>query len=175
MRSFTLPAEVLEAARTQTDESLGDLSRRSPVLVVFLRHCGCTFAREALGDIAAQRAAITAHGATIVVVHMQTDDEARELFSRYGLADILRISDPQQTLYQAFDLARGSLWQVAGPRMWWRAVGSLLKGHLAGIPNADVFQLPGAFLIHNGQIVNAFRAENSSDRPDYARLARCDR
>src|SRR4051812_39952951 len=99
MNSPALFPEVLESARTQTGESLGDLSGKSPVLVVFLRHCGCTFAREALADIAAQRAAITASGTNIVVVHMQTDEEARELFSRYGLADVLRISDPQQTLY----------------------------------------------------------------------------
>lgn len=173
MNSSTLPAEVLQSARTQTGESLGELSGKSPVLVVFLRHCGCTFAREALADISAQRAAITAAGTAIVVVHMQTDDEARDLFSRYGLSDVLRISDPQQTLYQAFEVARGSLWQVAGPGMWWRAVGSLLKGHLIGVPNADVFQLPGAFLIHNGQIINAFRGKNSSDRPDYTQLAQC--
>lgn len=175
MHSSASFSEVIESARTQTGESLGDLSRKSPVLVVFLRHCGCTFAREALADVAAQRVAITASGTDIVVVHMQTDDEARELFSRYGLADILRISDPQQTLYQAFEVVRGSLWQVAGPGMWWRAVGSLMKGHLIGVPKADVFQLPGAFLIHNGQIVNAFRGKNSSDRPDYTQLAQCAR
>lgn len=175
MSSLTLPAAVIESARTQTGESLGELSRNSPVLVVFLRHCGCTFAREALADVAEQRETITASGTNIVVVHMQTDDEARELFSRYGLADVLRISDPQQTLYQAFEVARGSLWQVAGPGMWWRAVTSLWKGHLIGIPNADVFQLPGAFLIHNGLIVNAFRGKNSSDRPDYTQLAQCAR
>ncbi len=165
-----LSTELLDSVRTQTGESLGELSRKSPVLVVLLRHCGCTFAREALADVAVRRAAITATGTNIVVVHMQSDSEANELFTRYGLADVLRISDPQQTLYQAFEVARGTMWQVAGPGMWWRAIGSLLKGHLPGIPNSDVFQLPGAFLIHNGQIVNAFRGKKSSDRPDYVEL-----
>lgn len=167
--------DLLNSARTQSGESLGELSRRSPVLVVFLRHCGCTFAREALADVAAKRTAIRATGTQIVVVHMQKEAEANELFARYGLADVLRISDEQQALYRGFEVARGTFWQVAGPRMWWRAVKSLLKGNLAGVPNADVFQLPGAFLLHNGQIVNAFRGKLSSERPDYLQLAQCNR
>jgi hypothetical protein len=170
----SLPADVLDAARTQSGESLGELSRKSPVLVVFLRHCGCTFAREALADVAAQRAAITACGTRIVVVHMQTEDDARSLFARYGLSDILRISDPEQKLYQAFELQRGSFWQVAGPGMWGRAVASIVKGNWFGVPSADVFQLPGAFLLRDGQIVNEFRGRVSSDRPNYQEVAKCD-
>lgn len=175
MNSATIPTDPIESAQTQTGESLGALSRKSPVLVVFLRHCGCTFARQALGDVAARRAAITAAGTNIVVVHMHTAAAADTLFAKYGLADVLRISDPQQTFYQAFELHRGTLWQVAGPVNWWRALTSVLSGHLAGIPTADVFQLPGAFLIHNGQIVNAFRGKNSSDKPNYSDLATCPR
>ena len=171
MSTTALPSELLDASRTQSGESLGELSRRSPVLVVFLRHCGCTFAREALDDVARQRAAITAAGVQIVVVHMQTEEEARVLFTRYGLADVLRISDPEQKLYQAFELQRGSYWQVMGPKSILRAIVSLGKGHMAAVPTADIFQLPGAFLIENGQMLNAFRAQTSSDRPDYAEIA----
>lgn len=171
MTGTALPAQLLEASRTQTGESLSELSRKSPVLVVFLRHCGCTFAREALDDVARQRAAIAAAGVPIVVVHMQTDEEARALFTRYGLADVMRISDPDQKLYQAFELQRGSFWQVMGPKSVLRAFASLGKGHLAAVPTADIFQLPGAFLIANGEIINAFRAQTSSDRPDYASIA----
>ena len=171
MTGTQLSPEFLDSIRTQTGETLGELSRSSPVLVVFLRHCGCTFAREALADVASHRQAIQQSGAGIVIVHMQTDEDAGNLLTRYGLADLPRISDPDQKVYQAFELKRGSLWQVAGPGMWWRAVQSLFKGNLAGIPNADVYQLPGAFLVHHGQIVNAFRGRSSSDRPDYCELA----
>ena len=168
-----LATECLESAKTQSGASLADLSRKGPVLVVFLRHCGCTFARQSLGDVAAHRAAIEAAGITIVIVHMQSDVEAQQLLTRYQLSDVPRIADPQQTLYQSFELQRGTLWQVAGPVNWWRAITSMMSGHLASVPSADIFQLPGAFLIHNGQIINAFRARNSSDQPDYAELTRC--
>ncbi|MDB5334757.1 MAG: AhpC/TSA family protein [Planctomycetaceae bacterium] len=173
MTSATLPADVLNALRTQTGESLDELSRKSPVLVVFLRHCACTFAREALDDVARQRAAITASGTTIVLVHMQTDAEAQALFTRYKLGDLPRISDPEQKLYQAFDLQRGSVWQVMGPANVLPAIASIFRGNGSAIPNSDIFQLPGAFLMRDGQVVNAFRATRSSERPDYAVLAGC--
>jgi hypothetical protein len=175
MSSTTLPADLIDSFRTQTGESLGDLSRKSPVLVVFLRHCGCTFAREALDDVAHQKAAITSAGASIVIVHMQTEAEAQALFTRYQLGDLPRISDPEQKLYQAFELQRGSMWQVMGPVNVFRAFESLFKGNLSAIPTADIFQLPGAFLIQDGKIVNAFRGTRSSERPDYAELAQCQR
>ncbi len=173
MTTRTLPAELLNSARTQTGESLGELSRKAPVLVVFLRHCGCTFAREALDDVARQREAITRSGTQIVLVHMQTDADAEKLFARYKLGDVPRISDPEQKLYQAFELQRGSFWQVMGPANVWPAIRSIFKGHLSAIPNSDIFQLPGTFLIRDGQIVKAFRATRSSERPDYQDVAGC--
>jgi len=175
MTTTSLPADLLNSLRTQTGESLDELSRKSPVLVVFLRHCGCTFAREALDDVAQQRAAITAAGTNIVLVHMQTEADAKELFTRYKLGDLPRISDPEQKLYQAFELQRGTYWQVMGLGNVFPAIRSILRGNLSAIPNSDIFQLPGAFLIRDGQIVNAFRATRSSERPDYKEVAGCPR
>ena len=42
-------------ARTDQGSTVETLSRQRPVLLVFLRHAGCTFCREALADLAAQR------------------------------------------------------------------------------------------------------------------------
>lgn len=175
MTTATLPADLLDSMRTQSGASLGELSRKSPVLVVFLRHCGCTFAREALDDVARLRSTIESSGTSIVFVHMQTEAEAQALFARYKLVDLPRISDPEQKLYQAFDLQRGSAWQVMGPANVLPAIGSIFRGNLSAIPTADIFQLPGAFLIRDGQIINAFRARRSSERPDYAVVASCKR
>ena len=175
MTATALPTDLLISLRTQTGESLDEMSRNSSVLVVFLRHCGCTFAREALDDVAQQRAAIAAAGTKIVLVHMQTDADAQALFTRYKLGDLPRISDPEQKLYQAFELQRGSLWQVMGLSNVLPAIRSIFRGNLSAIPNSDIFQLPGAFLIRDGKIVNAFRAARSSERPDYQEVAGCPR
>ncbi|MFN0056480.1 MAG: SelL-related redox protein [Planctomycetales bacterium] len=166
-----MPSTALNQARTHTGESLDALSHRAPQLVVFLRHSGCTFCRQALADLARDRAAITAAGTGLVLVHMQSDADAKTLFAAYGLDDVPRISDPDRRLYEAFDLQVASLSQVAGPQVWLAGLKSLLSGHLPGIPSANVFQLPGAFLVHKGQILRAFRGQSSAEHPDYCELA----
>jgi peroxiredoxin len=163
-----LPPDVV----SQHGLALDDLSRASPVLAVCLRHSGCTFCRQALSDLQRDRAAIEGAGTTIVLVHMLSDADAAAMFARYGLDDLPRFSDPERRLYAALGLERGSTWRVMGPQMWGRAIGSLLSGHGFGIPKGDVHQMPGAFLLHDGRIVAAFRHAGSGDRPDYCELAR---
>ena len=57
-----------------------------PALVVFLRSFGCTFSREAIGDLAAARAEIEAAGASIVFVHGGTREKAEAWFAKYGMS-----------------------------------------------------------------------------------------
>ncbi|HUG89313.1 MAG TPA: peroxiredoxin-like family protein [Planctomycetaceae bacterium] len=168
------PDTALEAAVTQTGRSLAELSRASPLLVVFLRHGGCPFCRESLADVAAKRTAIEGSGVTIVLVHLMSDEQARELFARYGLDDVPRISDPDRRLYAAFELQRGGVGDVIGPRVWWRGFQTaILSGHLFGKPAGDVFQLPGAFLLVDGRIVRAHRGRTSADVPNLDDLTSC--
>lgn len=162
-------------AVTNRGVSLADLSRQSPVLVVFLRHGGCPFCRETLAQLAEKRSAIEAAGSQIVLVHMMPDETARRLFEKYGLDDCDRISDPDQGLYRTFGLKRGSSAQVMGPKTWWRGFKTVvLSGHLPGRPVGDIYQLPGAFLLVDGKIVRGYRPEDSADQPDYTDLAACE-
>jgi hypothetical protein len=164
--------QILERAVDQNGANLAELSHAKPRLVVFLRHGGCTFCRQALADLARDRVKIEQSGTGIVLVHMETDAAAAALFATYNLADVPRISDPERQIYEAFELHRGSLAQVAGPAVWWKGFVSLLTGSLPGRPTSDVFQLPGTFLVQDGKIMKAFRNENSADRPDYCDVAK---
>ena len=112
-------------------------------------------------------------GARIVLVHMIEDDsEAEMFFARYRLHDVPRISDPDQDVYRRFGLARGSLSQVMGLGVWWPGFKSIfLRGHVPGKPVGDIFQLPGAFLLENGQVVREFKSQNSVEHPDYVKFA----
>jgi peroxiredoxin len=168
---LALDPTALYEAHTQHGDNLERLSERQPQLVVFLRHSGCTFCKQTLDDLSKNRQTIAAAGVGIVLVHMQNDADAASLFARYGLADVPRISDPERKLYRAFDLKQGSTWQVAGPDVWLPGLGALLTGHVPGIPSADVFQMPGTFLVHHGKIVRAFRSRTSAERPDYCEIA----
>lgn len=165
---------ALATARTHEGQSLLDLSIQRPQLVIFLRHLGCTFCRETLADVAAKRAQIHAQGVGIVLIHMSDDALARDTFARYGLRDdIARVSDPRKSLHQLFGLSRGSLTQLFGPRVALRGfVAAILDRHFMGALQGDGFQMPGAFLLHHGKVIRAFRHEDAADRPDYCELAR---
>lgn len=167
----TIDPAILEEARTQAGQSLAELSRERPQLVVFLRHIGCTFCRQALGDLAKQRATISASGTGIVVVHMESEALAAGLFERYGMGDVPRISDPQRRLYEAAGVPRGNLLQVAGPDVWLPGLASLLTGHIPTVPTSDVFQLPGAILLKDGKVLRSFYSKTSAERADYCALA----
>ncbi|MGL4460903.1 MAG: SelL-related redox protein [Planctomycetia bacterium] len=167
-------AEAAAASHTQTGVSLVDLSRERPALVVFLRHAGCTYCREALADLAERRAAIEAGGATVVLVHMTDEPFAAAFFKNYGLDDLPRISDPTCRLYRAFGLKRGT-WKsfVGGPSLG-RAYEAFVKGgHGVGLMAGDGLRMPGVFLFQDGRIVREFRHEYAGDRPDYLDLSTC--
>lgn len=164
-------AHRLESVSTHSGVRLVDLAQQSSVLLVFLRHAGCTFCREALGDIAKARHRIEASGTRIVLVHMDEYAGMDRLIHKYGLQDVERISDPEQTLYQAFGLRRGNLRELAGAKVWWRGlVAGIIQGHGRGPAVADFRQLPGVFFLDKGVIARRFRHRSAADRPEYEAL-----
>jgi peroxiredoxin len=174
MQRRSLAPEIVKLAlRRQTNKgvSLDELSRLSPVLMVFLRHAGCTFCREALSDLAKTRAEIEAFGARLVLVHMGTDEQGAVFFSKYGLGDVPRISDTQRSLYRAFGLPRGGLSDLFGPKVWVRGFeAGILGRHGVGKLAGDGFQMPGVFLLYAGEVIRSYRHQYASDRPDYVAL-----
>lgn len=158
--------------RTQFDVPLYEMSMQTPLLVVFLRHSGCTFCREALADLALQRPAIEAAGTRLAFVHMSAEGKASTLLQRYGLGDVARVSDPSKHLYRAFGLPRGSLKRLFGPKVWLRGLSAgVLHRHGLGPIDGDGFQMPGVFLIYHGEVLKGFHHQSVADRPDYVRLA----
>lgn len=77
------------------------------------------------------------------------------------------ISDPKRKLYEAFDLKRMSPVGFLSPTMVIRGVSAIAKGHRMGMPEGDVRQLPGVFVIDaRGRIRYAHYADNPANHPD---------
>lgn len=164
--------DPLRELRSNTGMRLSDLSADRPQLVLFLRHAGCTFCRQSLADLSAQRAEIERIGFGIVIVHMGDDMEKDTIFfERYNLDDVPRISDPKCRLYRQFGLDLGGFVELFGLRVWIRGlIAGLLRGHGIGAFRGNSFQMPGAYLFHEGQILGGYRHASASDRPDYVKL-----
>jgi peroxiredoxin len=164
----------LEMATTARGDTLAELSHEHPVLVIFLRHFGCTFCREALADIAARRREIERRGTRIVLVHMSDASAATEHLASFGLESIDHVQDSECELYRVFGLERGSLLQVFGWREWARGAHlALLHRHGIGWLEGDGFRMPGVFLLRHGRVIRSFRHTRASARPDYVALADC--
>ena len=170
--SYSEPlSKTLSRFRTQKGKNLLQLSNRQPVLLVFLRHFGSPFCREALADIKKKQSSIEGEGARLVFVHLAEEEQAKKYFEKAGLQDEHRISDPNGIMYNAFNLERADFGQVLGWRSWFRGIGATLKGHGSGLVMGDGFRMPGVFLINEGEIIKSYRHAHSSDRPDYISLA----
>ncbi|MEM9064818.1 MAG: SelL-related redox protein [Planctomycetota bacterium] len=156
---------------TASGTKLSDLPGRT--LVVFLRHSGCTFCREALADIAQKRQAMEHAGITPVLVHMDADTaRAETFFADHDLAGVEHIPDPDQSIYRLFELGRATIAQGFGLRVWLRGIRpGLIDRHFVGRLIGDGWQMPGVFLLEGGRIIRSFRHQDVADRPDYLSFA----
>lgn len=177
--TLTANMRVWEEMRIQPEGiSLRQISDEQPVLLVFLRHFGCSFCREALQDIATQRASLEAKGVRLVLVHMAPKRATAErFFKKYNLFPITHVSDPDKRFYQAFGLTRATPNQIFGLMSWIRGfeVG-IVRGHGFDNPNAEIgdgFQMPGVFVIYQGEIKRSYIHARAWDRPNYEDLVGC--
>lgn len=159
---------------TQNGESVYELSLKKDVLLVFLRHFGCTFCREALEELSKLKMEISQKNAQLVFVHMSTEEHAFKYFQKYDLLDIARVADPECTYYKNFGLIKGTFNQLFGFRSWFRGIeAGLIKGYGFGMQLGDGFQMPGVFLISKASIIAEFRHKFASDKPDYLKMVEC--
>jgi peroxiredoxin len=166
--------ENLSFYETNKGNNLYSDSYEQPILLIFLRHFGCTFCRETLFDLSTKQNEILKNGSKIVLVHMVNESEASEIIKKYGLSDIEHISDKEQLLYKSFQLRRGTIKQLLG-------LSVLIKGFKAnylkkvGIGGAqgDIYQMPGVFLIEKGKITKKQISNLASDVPNYESIMQC--
>ena len=165
-------ADVLRSAKSSDDSNLLALSYEKPVMLVFLRHFGCTFCREVLRDLGKIRDQIEEKGIQLVLVHMSPPAYAEQMLEKYKLEGTLHISSTDAGLYREFGLRRGSLKQLFGWRMWVRGFqAGVIEGLGIGAEQGDSFMMPGYFLLHQGEVIGEYTAKDAADHPDYIKLA----
>lgn len=175
-RLQTIVADLETELRRSTSShgrNLWDLSQESPLLVLFIRHSGCTFCREALARLKADEPELTGQGIKLAVVHMGDEATERKLARTYDLESAHWVPDPERRLYAACDLRLGTLNGLIGVKPLTRALfGGAFFKHGVGVMKENGLQLGGAVLLHEGRIVKADRYTTSADTTDFAGMCR---
>jgi peroxiredoxin len=155
--------DLMKSVKTSQSQTLFDLSKNNKVLLVFVRHFGCTFCRETVSEIAKIDETIKTKKWELVYVHMSDPDFGEEFFAKYYTKKIHHISDPGRVLYKSFNLSRGTLLELFGPSTWLKGLYyGYFKGHGLGEIEGDSLQL-GVFLIENGEVKFEKKANKASD------------
>jgi len=163
---------VLERMVTSDSDSILSLSHKRPLLLVFLRHFGCIFCREALQDLSKLKNEIIEKGGDLVFVHMSDKETAEQYFEKYKLSDPKWVQDSTCEYYNEFGLLKGTFNQLFGFKNWVRGFDSVvLKGNgMSWKQLGDGFQMPGIFLIDEGEVKYSFIHNSAADRPDYMHI-----
>ncbi len=152
----TLPDDRNQAMR------LSELWQQQPIVLVFVRHSGCTLCFDHAVAMREAYSQIQAAGAEVVLVTMD-DPVGLHAFKERWQLPFVCLADPGQEAYRAYQCPRGSVLAVIGPVMWWSAIKSLFR-HGAGLVRADPMQLPGSFVIdRDGMLRFAHRSRHSAD------------
>ena len=166
-------AETLAGIRTESGTCLLTLTEESPVLLVFLRHFGCSFCRMTIAQIGELQGELKARGVRPVFVHLGTPEIAQAHFDFYELSDVERIHDPGAAIYRSevFGLGQQSVWwQLVNPFVifgWLK--GTIFKYGIGKI-EGDGSQMPGVFFLKGPKVVRKFLYRNISDQPKWLKL-----
>ena len=140
-----------------------------PIVVVFLRHLGCTFCRTHVLDLRKHYGEFKALGADIVCVAMGEPKLGKAFQVLFDLPfPVLMAGSDNTAPYELYGLAKGSFGQLLGLNSiinGFRAI-PVLGNKLVGRIHGDGTQLAGTFVIDRGGIIRlAYRSKNAADNP----------
>ena len=168
-------AKALASIHTESGANLLALAEASPMLLVFLRHFGCSFCRQAISDVSELQGELYRRNVRPVFVHMGTPERAQPFFDYYGISGAERVSDPGAEMYRhpVFALHRINPWVIfTQPAVWMGWLKGTLFEHGVGKIEESAAQMPGLFYLKGTVIVRRFRYRTIADEPDYLRLIR---
>ncbi len=167
-------ASGLEKMITSKGNDLLSYSYEKPILLVFLRQFGCIFCREGLQELSKRQDKIIKRGFNLVFVHFSDQNTAIDYFKKYKIKHPEFISDPGMRFYSNFGLGKGTTKQLFGLKTWFRGFeASIINGNSFERVIGDGLQMPGVFILHNGNIKSQFIQDLISDKPNYDDLLNC--
>jgi len=104
-------------------------------------------------------------GAAVVLIGMGSVEQTAAFKERFDVPFPM-IADPDKRLFEAFRLKQATAGSLLSAKMVFRGVTAMAKGHGIGVPQGDVRQLPGVFIIDtDGRILFSHHAAGPADHP----------
>ena len=148
---------------------LGRLWAERTVVLVLVRHFGCLFCRQQLGDLLPWREEIRARGADLVVLGNGSVEDARAFRDEQRLPVPL-LTDPSREAYCALEMRRG-VGSVTKPIVFLRSLKALFGGFRQTRVAGDPLQQGGVVVVGPGG-VERFRyvSQSAGDHPPIERI-----
>ena len=140
----TLAQTTIYSAEGQ-ETLFSDLYSTSRVLVVFVRHFGCIFCRQRLGDLGDVVAELAETDTQVAVIGNGTELMA-QAFAEDLKLEVPLFTDPKRETYRLAGMKRNF---GLGPRSILNAARSWKEGYRQGSVAGDVWQQGGAIVIQN--------------------------
>ena len=104
-------------------------------------------------------------GAAVVLVGLGNVEQTAAFKERFDVPFPM-IADPDKRLFEAFLLKQATAGSLLSAKMVFRGVTAMAKGHGIGVPQGDVRQLPGVFIIDtDGRVLYSHHASEPADHP----------
>ena len=112
-----------------------------------------------------QRDSFDRLGAGVVLVGLGSVEQTAAFKERFEVPFPM-IADPGKRLFEAFRLKRGSTGSLLSAKMVFRGVTAMAKGHGIGVPQGDVRQRSGVFIIDTDERIRfSHYASGPADHP----------
>lgn len=169
MNDYTITEQLLNDFRDADGVSIFEHSYRKPILMILLRHTGCSFCRRTLHELSQSLLQIRGSGYEVGIVHMDRDETMQEQLEQFDLQTVPRFHDPDKKLYKALGLKRSSILKMFKKELWEKGQ-EQLRDHGGAWPKSDPLQLPGAFLIDTGHVIAGETVLSPEEQPDFLAL-----
>jgi len=148
--------------------TLAELLDGEPTLLVFLRHFGCIFCKEMVGDLRAVAEANPAYPRVLFVNHGQLD--FAEPFFANVWPQARCIVDTDRSLYVTFGVERMGALEALNPGLIACGMRAASKGYMQTSSKGDPRQMPGLFYMQGGKVLWQHDFKHAGDHPDWKAL-----
>jgi peroxiredoxin len=150
---------------------LSDYWKKQPVVIVFLRHFGCTFCRQHVAMLRRDYAQFLEAGGEILCVGMGGYKVGRGFEILMDTKFPTLVTGETNLPYQQYGLGKGTVGQIFGIRSFVKGLKATFQGHVGTSVQGDPYQMPGVFIVDtSGTIRYAHYYDDIADTPENSDL-----